>query len=209
MGTVTAAAWALERQRYLRRVAADPEHVVFSEPPIGRPRAVRTVDGTMLNAEVFGPDDAPTIVLAHGWTEALRFWVHQIAELSRRDFRVVAYDLRGHGRSSKSPTDDYSIAAFGDDLEAVLRACLPSGERAMVVGHSLGAMSIASWAERHPVTERANAVGLLCTGLVDLLTEHSCSGHPGFPPRYSVRSAPTCSARRGRSRASPHRCSMR
>ncbi len=167
-----AATWAIERRHYLRRISGDPDYPVLSHPPSGRPIDVLAFDGTVLHAEVFGPAEAPTIVLAHGWTEALRFWVHQIIDLSRRDFRVVAYDLRGHGRSSKSPRDDYSIRAFGDDIEAVLRICVPEGERAVLVGHSLGAMSIASWAERHPVTDRASAAGLICTGLVDLLSEH-------------------------------------
>jgi pimeloyl-ACP methyl ester carboxylesterase len=182
VGAMTAtAAWAIERRRYLRRIAADPDYPVLVAPPAGRSVDVPAFDGTVLHAEVFGAQDGPTIVLAHGWTEGLRFWVHQIAELSRQDFRVVAYDLRGHGRSSKSPRDDYSIRAFGDDVEAVLRTCVPEDERAVLVGHSLGAMSIASWAERHPVSERVSAAGLLCTGLVDLLTEHQVFRPPRIP----------------------------
>jgi len=172
----------IERRKHLQRIATDPEYAVLSAPPTGRPITVRSLDGTVLHAEVFGREGAPTIVLAHGWTEALRYWTHQITDLGRRDFRVVAYDLRGHGRSSRAHTGDYSLAAFGDDLEAVLRNCVPPGERAVLIGHSLGAMSIAAWAERHPVTERASAAGLLCTGLVDLLTEHLVLGVPGIPP---------------------------
>jgi pimeloyl-ACP methyl ester carboxylesterase len=171
---------AFERRGHRQRIAADPEHAILIAPPAGRPITVHSLDGTVLHAEVFGPEGAPTIVLAHGWTEALRFWIHQIEDLSR-DFRVVAYDLRGHGRSLKARTGDYSLGAFGDDVEAVLRQCVPPDERAVLVGHSLGAMSIASWAERHPVGERASAAGLLCTGLVDLLTEHLVLRPPWIP----------------------------
>ena len=171
----------IEWRRNVRRIVADPEHAFLSAPPAGRPVAVRSLDGTVLHAEVFGREGAPTIVLAHGWTESLQYWIHQIVELSRRDFRVVAYDLRGHGQSAKALSGEYSLAAFGDDLEAVLRHCVPPGERAVLVGHSLGAMSIAAWAERHPVTKRASAAGLLCTGVVDLLTEHVVLGFPGIP----------------------------
>ena len=142
---------AIERRRRLQRIAADPEYAFLSAPPAGRPISVHSLDGTVLHAEAFGPEGAPTVVLAHGWTEALRFWIKQISELSRQDFRVVAYDLRGHGRSAKAHTGDYTLAAFGDDVEAVLRQCVPPNERAVLVGHSLGAMSIAAWAERHPV----------------------------------------------------------
>ncbi|HEY5316578.1 MAG TPA: alpha/beta fold hydrolase [Solirubrobacteraceae bacterium] len=181
-GLAAASGWVIQRRRYLRRIAADPDYSALSAMPIGRSIDVRAFDGTALHAEVFGPEGAPTMVLAHGWTEALRFWIHQIVDLSREDFRVVAYDLRGHGSSSKSPSGDYSIGAFGDDLEVVLRSCLPAGERAVLVGHSLGAMSIAAWAERHPVSERASAAGLLCTGVVDVLTEHLLFGPPRIPP---------------------------
>jgi pimeloyl-ACP methyl ester carboxylesterase len=173
---------AIERRRRLQRIAADPEYAFLSAPPAGRPISVHSLDGTVLHAEAFGPEGAPTVVLAHGWTEALRFWIKQISELSRQDFRVVAYDLRGHGRSAKAHTGDYTLAAFGDDVEAVLRQCVPPNERAVLVGHSLGAMSIAAWAERHPVAERASAAGLLCTGLVDLLTEQLVFRPPWIPP---------------------------
>ncbi|HWC87045.1 MAG TPA: alpha/beta fold hydrolase [Solirubrobacteraceae bacterium] len=176
-----AAAWALERRRYLRRIKADPEYAFLSAPPTGRTVDVTANDGTVLHAEVFGAEGAPTVVLAHGWTEALRLWSHQIADLSRQDFRVVAYDLRGHGQSTKSPAGDYSIATFGDDVEAVLRTCVPADERAVLVGHSLGAMSIAAWAERHSVSERVSAVGMVCTGVVDLLTEHMVFRPPRIP----------------------------
>jgi pimeloyl-ACP methyl ester carboxylesterase len=180
-GLTAGAAWALENRRYMRRITADPEYPFLSSPPIGREVDVTAADGTVLHAEVFGPEGAPTIVLAHGWTEALRFWLNQIDDLARRDFRVVAYDLRGHGQSTKSPAGDYSIAAFGDDVEAILRRCVPAGERAVLVGHSLGAMSIAAWAERHPVTERVSAAGMVCTGVVDLLTEHMVFRPPRIP----------------------------
>jgi pimeloyl-ACP methyl ester carboxylesterase len=132
---------------------------------------VTAPDGTVLHAELFGPRDAPTIVLIHGWTEAIRFWIYEIAELSK-EFRVVAYDLRGHGRSAPAAGNDYSLARLGDDLEAVLAACVPDGQRAVVVGHSLGAMSIAAWAERHDVEARARAAMLLNTGLGGLLAGH-------------------------------------
>ena len=55
----------------------------------------------MLHAEVFGPEDGTTVVLAHGWTEMLDFWTYVIRDLTGKGFRVVAYDLRGHGDSDR------------------------------------------------------------------------------------------------------------
>ena len=69
----------------------------------------------------------------------------------------MAYDLRGHGRSRPAADGDYALERFGEDLEAVLAAAGAGGDHglATVVGHSLGAMSIAAWAERHDARARA------------------------------------------------------
>jgi pimeloyl-ACP methyl ester carboxylesterase len=155
----------------MRRIAHDPERAVLGSPPKGRPSKVRSADGTTLHAEAFGADDAPTLVLAHGWTENLSFWTYQILDLSQRGLRIVAYDLRGHGQSELAAGGDYSIARFGEDLEAVLEACVPDGRRAMVVGHSLGGMAIAAWAKDHDVEQRAGAAALINTGVGDLVAE--------------------------------------
>ena len=53
----------------------------------------------------------------------------------------------------------------------MLDATLADGERAIIAGHSLGAMSIAAWAERHDVGRRARAAALINTGVGDLLAE--------------------------------------
>jgi pimeloyl-ACP methyl ester carboxylesterase len=159
------------QRRFKRRIAEDPERAVLGSPPKGRPHEVRSADGTALHAEVFGPDEGPTVVLAHGWTENLSYWTYQIRELSGRGLRIVAYDLRGHGESDPAAGGDYSIARFGEDLEAILTACVGEGQRAMVVGHSLGAMAIAAWAEHHDVEQRAGAAALINSGVGDLVAE--------------------------------------
>ncbi len=169
LAAAVAAAAAIER-RHLRRVASDPEDAALRTPPHGRPLEVSSADGTRLHAEVFGRGDAQTIVLSHGWTESIAYWTYAIRDLGDR-FRLVAYDLRGHGESEPASGADYSIARFGEDLEAVLEASLPDGERAVVVGHSLGAMSIAAWAEHHDVERRVSAVALLNAGVGDLIAE--------------------------------------
>jgi pimeloyl-ACP methyl ester carboxylesterase len=166
-----AAAGAAGQRRHMQRIAADPEQAVLREPPRGRPLEIESTDGTILHAEVFGPDSGPTIVLAHGWTESLTFWTYVIRELSPQGFRLVAYDLRGHGASGTATGDDYGMDRFGEDLEAVLRAAVPEGQRAVVAGHSLGAMSIVAWAESHDIQARASAAALLHTGIGNLIAE--------------------------------------
>jgi pimeloyl-ACP methyl ester carboxylesterase len=194
-----AAAGVSAQRRHMRRIAADPENESLRDTPRGEELSITSSDGTVLHAEVFGSDreDATTFVLAHGWTEALRYWTYVIRELSGRGFRVVAYDLRGHGDSDPAVDADYAIGRFGEDLEAVLRRAVPDGRRAIVAGHSLGAMSIVAWAEHHEVHERVAAVALLNTGVGDLMAEHLLIPVPwiaqflnsAVPPRYSLGSS--------------------
>jgi len=156
---------------HMRRISHDPEHGALAAPLEGRVRLVPSADGTLLHAEVFGPDDGATVVLAHGWTEALQFWVYVIRALSERGIRVVAYDHRGHGKSEGAIRGDYRLERFGEDLEAVLTACVPAGTPAVVAGHSLGAMAIVAWAEHHDVARHVGAAALLNTGVGDLIAE--------------------------------------
>ena len=174
------AAGAAIEAAHMRRIARDPDKEALDETPHGRARSVPSADGTALHVEVFGPEDGETVVLAHGWTEALRFWTYVIRGLEDKGLRVVAYDLRGHGDSAPAKDGDYAIPRFGEDLEAVLTACVPDGRRAVVAGHSLGAMSIASWAEKHDVERQVRAAALLNTGVGDLVAEHLILPVPGI-----------------------------
>jgi pimeloyl-ACP methyl ester carboxylesterase len=173
------AAGAEMQRRHLRRAAADEDFLKLSAPLSGRPLTAISLDGTKLHVEAFGSEEGQPVILAHGWTERLTFWGPVIRRLSDRGLRPVAYDMRGHGRSSLAVDDDYSLDRFGEDLEAVLAAALSDGDRALVVGHSLGAMSIAAWAERHDVTARVAAAAMINTGLGDLVSGHLLFGELG------------------------------
>jgi pimeloyl-ACP methyl ester carboxylesterase len=146
------AATALAQRRHLRALADDPELRALSGPledvaPEHAVQAVASADGRMLHAERLGAADAPaTLVLAHGWTEAIPLWGPVIRRLASERLTIVAYDLRGHGQSATARGDDYALERFGEDLEAVLAALGGEPARTAVAGHSLGAMSIAAWA---------------------------------------------------------------
>ncbi len=185
-GALTAA--ALTQRRFAASIANDPAGRELQDPPQGEAIEVTSADGTRLHAERFGPLDGLPVVLAHGWTENLTYWIHVIRELSGRGLQVVAYDLRGHGHSAGS--GDYSIARFGQDLEAVLEAVVPDGRRAMIVGHSLGAMSIAAWAADHEVERLVGAAALLNTGVGDLMAESLILPVPKLAAAISQRVGP-------------------
>ena len=112
----------------------------------GRPLEIIGADGGGRHARVHGPEGAPTLVLVHCWTGAQELWHKQIAALSN-DLRIVTYDHRGHGLSDAARDGDYSLDALAADLDLVLEAAAFDGSPIMLAGHSLGAMTIAAWAE--------------------------------------------------------------
>lgn len=159
--------------------------------PDGRPVEVRSTDGTRLHAQVFGPEDGYPIVLAHGITCAIEVWAHQIADLAG-DYRVIAYDHRGHGRSETPRSrHGYSLNHLAADLDAVLDATLAPGERAVIGGHSMGGIAITSWSQRYPhrVTRCADAVALINTSTGDLLRDVQLARVPAALAATRIRTA--------------------
>jgi pimeloyl-ACP methyl ester carboxylesterase len=76
------------------------------------------------------------VVLIHGLATNLAFWYLAIFPALRKDFRVTAYDLRGHGLSDMPPSG-YTLADMAADLDALLEHL--KVKRAHLVGHSFGA----------------------------------------------------------------------
>jgi len=172
LGAAAVLGWRALARADERAVLADPEGEVLATPIEGEPVSVVSGDGTTLHAELFGPPDAPTIVLVHGWVCSLEMWLYQIRALAA-DHRIVAYDLRGHAASAPAASGEYSMDALAADLDAVLGACVPLGRRAVVVGHSMGAMSVVAWAGAHADEVRRRLAGavLLNTGVERLIAE--------------------------------------
>src|SRR5437870_5230556 len=162
-------AWKLQDRRDRRAVAADPAWADLHATLPHAEREVRSADGTRIHVQLYGPPDGPTIVLVHGWTQAIDFWNYQIRDLTDR-FRVIAYDQRGHGRSGAPGALGQVPAALADDLEAVLETFIPDSQQALVAGHSMGGITIAGWAVRYPetVARRAAAVAMINTGVREI-----------------------------------------
>jgi len=157
-----------------RAIRADPDFAMLNAPLEGRPLAVNAPDGTPLHVKEFGSPDAPaTVVLVHGWTCALKVWTPVIRALDDEDIRIIAYDLRGHARSGRPEARDYTIDAHAGDLDAVLRATLSDEQRAVVVGHSLGGMTIVAWAGDHAdeVPRLVAGAVLVNTGMDGLIAQ--------------------------------------
>jgi 3-oxoadipate enol-lactonase len=104
-----------------------------------------------------GPPGAEVVVLSHSLGTALGLWDRQVAALAGR-FRVVRYDLRGHGRSPVPP-GPYEIADLGGDLLALLDRL--DVARAHLCGLSLGGMLSLWVAAHHPA--RVDRLVVCCT----------------------------------------------
>ena len=131
----------------------------LTRPAAGRSVEVRGGDGTLLHAEVGGADGAPALVFVHGMGLSREVWHYQRRDLGSR-FRIVTYDQRGHGRSGRAASGDYSLATLGRDLAAVVEACAPSGP-VVLVGHSIGSMAVLATVSAAPqVYERVVGVVL-------------------------------------------------
>ncbi|MFC8520948.1 alpha/beta fold hydrolase [Streptomyces sp. NPDC057257] len=138
--------------------------------------AVRTVvtdDGAEIVVHTQGAADAPaTVVLCHGWTMAARDWRPHVDALARPRsgfpvLRVVAYDQRGHGRSTRGGAV-LDMALLGRDLGRVVDAVSDGYDGPVVlVGHSMGGMAIQQLAVERPELfgGRVAAVGLFSTCL--------------------------------------------
>ena len=95
-----------------------------------------------LAVDVRGPADAPVVLLVHGYPDTRAVWSELVPRLARTH-RVITYDVRGAGASTR-PREDaaYDLRELADDAAAVIDAC--AGGRAVhVVGHDWGA--IQSW----------------------------------------------------------------
>ncbi len=128
------------------------------------PVTVVADDGVPLHVEVDESPRSPmTVVFVHGYALNLDCWHFQRAGY-RGLVRAVYYDQRSHGRSGRSREGHATIEQLGADLLQVLDDVVPDGP-VVLVGHSMGGMSIIALAESHPALfgDRIVGVGLLST----------------------------------------------
>jgi pimeloyl-ACP methyl ester carboxylesterase len=118
-----------------------------------RSYVVTTPDGVPLAVREAGPADAQvTMVFVHGFClrlGAFHFQRTRLAEKWGPRVRMVFYDQRGHGRSGEAAPETYTLTQLGEDLESVLKALAPRGV-IVLVGHSMGGMTVLSHARQFP-----------------------------------------------------------
>src|SRR3954452_6711136 len=134
------------------------------------PMTIVADDGVPLHVEVDEldpslrrPTSPLTLVFCHGYALSLDCWHFQRAAY-RGLVRSVYYDQRSHGRSGRSHVDHATIDQLGHDLRTVLDHVVPEGP-VVLIGHSMGGMTIVALAEQHPelIGDRIVGAGLIST----------------------------------------------
>ncbi len=102
-----------------------------------------------------------TVVFAHGFClrmGAFHFQRERLAEQWGDQVRMVFYDQRGHGLSGDASPDTFTVPQLGRDLESVLAVMAPRGP-VVLVGHSMGGMTVLSHARQYPQRYPTRIVG--------------------------------------------------
>ena len=160
------AAAGLAAERYAigrARLGPDPDaDEPFFELPADRVLRVVADDGVPLHVEEVGPESAPlTVVFCHGYTQQLAVWHFQRQALAQDNpGKLVFWDQRSHGRSGRSSARHSTIDQLGRDLYAVLQSVAPKG-RVVLVGHSMGGMTVMALADAHPELFGTRVVGVV------------------------------------------------
>jgi 3-oxoadipate enol-lactonase len=105
-----------------------------------------TVNNLMVSYNDEGPDQAPVIIFIHGFPFNKSMWDRQMNTL-RDNYRVIAYDIRGHGNSDEG-TEDFSIELFARDLTALMDTLKIN--TALLCGLSLGGYIALYAVENYP-----------------------------------------------------------
>src|SRR5471030_1522701 len=114
-----------------------------------KPISVKTPDGLTISAQEWGNPSGPEILFIHGFSQSYMSWMRQVDSDLAREFRIVTYDLRGHGNSDKplDPARYRDSRAWGDEVQAVIDAA--GFKRPVLVGWSYAGRVISDYVATH------------------------------------------------------------
>ena len=130
-----------------------------------KPLVVRAPDGVKIEAQEWGNPAGSEILFIHGFSQASMSWQRQVEGDLAKEFRLVTYDLRGHGNSDKplEPEKYKESKAWADEVQAIINAA--NVKRPVLVGWSYGGHVIADYLKIH------GAAGLAGLNYVDAVTK--------------------------------------
>lgn len=156
MTAVATIVGASARRSILQRASRNEDpyaHEDFDVLDDDRGYVITTPDGVPLAVREAGPNDAPlTLVFVHGFClrmGAFHFQRTRLPEHLGPGVRMVFYDQRGHGSSGEAAPETYTLTQLGQDLQTVLQVAVPRGA-IVLVGHSMGGMTVLSHARQFP-----------------------------------------------------------
>jgi pimeloyl-ACP methyl ester carboxylesterase len=140
---------------YDAAMRARPYHLLFVSAALvlaATPSFARSPQGTVASADGVsiqydsGGKGEPALIFVHGWSSDRHIW-DDVAPRFAKSSRVVTLDLAGHGASGRSRRD-WTIEAYSEDVKAVADAL--GVKKAILVGHSMGALVALEAAHRLP-----------------------------------------------------------
>jgi non-heme chloroperoxidase len=134
---------------------------------VAQTRTIHTVQGgggLRLHVREWGKADGPPILFIHGLSQSHLCWARQYQSSLAEEFRLVAYDLRGHGMSEAPlELEHYSDGAlWADDVAAIIDHLRL--DRPVVVGWSYGGFVICDYVRAHG-QDRIGAIDLVAGGV--------------------------------------------
>ena len=160
-GAVGAAGW-WAMQAAVKRIEANPDpysRELLSDEPEGEEVFVTRPDGTVLRAISAGT--GPAVVLAHGFGVTALEWNIVWHDLVERGYQVIAFDQRGHGRSTLGSHGSESAAMAGDYQAILEHFDVADG---VLVGHSMGGFVAIRAVLDHPdMAQRLRGLVLFAT----------------------------------------------
>jgi non-heme chloroperoxidase len=136
---------------------------------------ITTKDGTSIFYKDWGPKSAQPIVFSHGWPLNADAWDEQLFFFASNGYRAIAYDRRGHGRSSQ-PWNGNDMDTFAEDLSSLIEQL--ALKDAVLAGHSSGAGDVTRYLGRHGTQRVAKAALVSSIPPLMLKTDANPGGIP-------------------------------
>lgn len=166
--------------------ASKPFYVAPDQTLPYKPIHVRGSDGTAIAGQEWGNPQGPEIVFIHGVLQSHLSFERQVRSDLAKSFRMITYDLRGHGDSEKPTGQEHYLdgGLWADDLRAVMDGA--GVRRPVLVGWSLGGLPMGNYLEKYGDSRLA---GL---NFVDALTKRSrdFAGLPENRPLLPLTASP-------------------
>ena len=108
----------------------------------------KSKDASKIYYETFGDESLYPIILIHPIGGNIDIWEHEIQFILKKGFRVIAYEIRGHNRSSIGGKRDFNLYDLSEDLHMLVEEL--KIKKCTLVGHSIGGAIASLYAKQHP-----------------------------------------------------------